>query len=121
MDIRGVKRGEIWTASGSGGYAGKPRPVVVIQGDEFGGTKTLTLVSLTTDPTEADLFRILIEPDGTNGLRMPSRLMVDKITTLPRSRFGRKVGRLAGRDMRRLDDAISRFLGLPVTNIAAAP
>ena len=38
---------------------------------------------MTTDPTDAPLFRILIEPDDLNRLREPSRLMLDKLTTVP--------------------------------------
>ena len=30
-----MKRGEIWTVSGSTDYAGKPRPVVIVQDDSF--------------------------------------------------------------------------------------
>jgi len=110
-----VKRGEIWTASGGGGYAGKPRPAVILQGDEFSETASTTLASFTSDPTEADLFRIVIEPDEGNGLRVASRVMVDKVTTLPRSKFGRRVGRLSDRDMRRIDEAAIRFLSLGST------
>lgn len=28
-----MKRGEIWTVAGGGDYAGKPRPVVIVQHD----------------------------------------------------------------------------------------
>lgn len=110
-----MKRGEIWTASGSGGYAGKPRPAVILQGDEFSETETLTLASFTSDPAEADLFRILVEPDEENGLKVMSRVVVDKITTLPRSKFGKRVGRLSDDNMRRIDEAVIRFLGLVST------
>lgn len=40
----------------------------------------------TTDPTEAPLFRIPMEPDDNNGLDAASSLMVDKITTVPESK-----------------------------------
>lgn len=42
--------------------------------------------AFTTDPTDAPLFRLRVEPDEVNGLREPSSLMVDKITTVPRSK-----------------------------------
>src|SRR5438034_9522234 len=32
---RRMKRGEVWTAAGGPDYAGKPRPVVVVQDDRF--------------------------------------------------------------------------------------
>jgi mRNA interferase MazF len=40
----------------------------------------------TTDPTDAPLFRLLIEPDQGNGLDCTSRVMVDKVTTVRRFR-----------------------------------
>ena len=107
-----VRRGEIWTAAGGSGHAGKPRPVVIIQDDRFDATDSVTVCAFTTDPTEAPLIRIPIEPDDVNGLREPSRLMVDKLTTIPRSRLGQPVGQLGDEDMVRLGRAAVVFLGL---------
>jgi len=106
-----VRRGEIWTAAGGSGYAGKPRPVVVIQDDRFDATDSVTICSFTTDPTEAPLIRLRVEP-GDSGLREVSSLMVDKITTVPRTRLGDLIGRLNDEDMMRLGRAIVVFLGL---------
>ena len=66
----------------------------------------------TTDPAEAPLFRLLIEPDEVNGLREPSSLMVDRITTVPRSKLGEHVGRFGDEEMVRLRRAMLVFLGL---------
>jgi mRNA-degrading endonuclease toxin of MazEF toxin-antitoxin module len=38
-----VKRGEVWTAAGGRDYAGKPRPVVVVQDDRFDATGSITV------------------------------------------------------------------------------
>ena len=89
-----MKRGEIWTLSGGGDYTGKPRPGVIVQDDSFDATASVTLCAFTTDPTEAPLFRILIQPSETNGLRESSRLMVDKLTTVSKQRIGKRIGRL---------------------------
>jgi len=112
-----LKRGAIWTAAGGEPYAGKPRPVVIVQDDRFDGTASMTVVPLTTDPTEAPFFRLRVEPDD-NGLEAVSTMMVDKITTIPKARLGRRVGRLADEDMVRLTRAIVVFLELagPATN-----
>ena len=107
-----MKRGEIWTVAGGADYTGKPRPVVIVQDDSFDGTASITICAFTTDPTEAPLFRLIVEPTAGNGLRAVSRLMVDKITTVPKSRLGERVGRLDDRDMVRLGQAILVFLGL---------
>ena len=107
-----MRRGEIWTISGGPTYAGKPRPAVIIQDDNFEGTASVTVCAFTTDPTEAALFRLLVEPTEGNGLRAPSRLMVDKITTVPKAKVGSRVGRLDDQEIVRLNRAIVVFLGL---------
>jgi len=103
-------RGEIWTGSG-GAYAGKPRPVVVLQSDRF-DTDSVTICPFTTDPSDAPLLRLDIAPTGTNGLAEFSRIMVDKITTMPRGKLGRRIGRLGDEDMLCLNRAALIFLGL---------
>jgi mRNA interferase MazF len=107
-----MRRGEIWTVAGSKDYAGKPRPVVILQDDHFDATASITICAFTTDPTEAPLFRLPIEPNASNGLRTPCRLMVDKITTVPKSKIGSLIGRLDDEDVLRLNRAVLVFLGL---------
>ncbi len=107
-----IRRGEIWTAAAGAGYAGKPRPVAVIQDDHFDATDSVTVCPLTTDPTEAPLLRLPIEPTAQNGFRLSSSLMVDKITTVHRMKLRERLGRLSSDDMVRLDRALAVFLGL---------
>jgi mRNA interferase MazF len=107
-----MTRGEIWTASGGKDYAGKPRPVVIVQEDRFDATDSITVCALTTDPTDAPLFRLPVEPTEGNGLRSPSRLMVDKITTVAKTKLGSCIGRLDDDEILRLNRAMLVFLGL---------
>ena len=107
-----MRRGEIWTVAGGRDYAGKPRPAAIVQDDSFDSTESITICAFTTDPTEAPLFRILVEPNESNGLRAPSRLMVDKLTTVPKEKIGNRIGQLADEDILRLNQAILVFLGL---------
>jgi mRNA interferase MazF len=107
-----MRRGEIWTASGGKTYAGKPRPVVILQDDRFDATESITICAFTTDPTDAPLIRLPIEADDLNGLRAPCRLMVDKITTVPKSKLGQRIGQLGREDLVRLNRAVMVFLGL---------
>lgn len=110
-----MRRGEIWTVSGGGDYAGKPRPVVIIQDDSFDATLSVTVCAFTTDETEAPLFRIAILPNPGNGLRQVSRLMVDKITTVAKSKLGARIGQLDAPDLVRLNQAMLVFLGLTLS------
>ena len=70
------------------------------------------VVATSTDPTDAPLFRLPIEPDDGNGLRAACRLMVDKITTVPKEKIGTRIGRLADEDIVRLNRAVLVFLGI---------
>lgn len=104
-----MKRGDIWTVAGGKEYAAKPRPAVIVQDDRFDGTDSVTICAFTTNDTEAPLFRIPIAPNERNGLRTASRLMVDKITTVPKSKLGACVGRLDDVDIVRLNGAVLVF------------
>lgn len=107
-----MKRGEIWTVAGAKDYAGKSRPAVILQDDRFDRTESITICAFTTDPTDAPLFRLPVEPSASNGLRAACHLMVDKISTVPKSRIGARAGRLSDEDIVRLNRAILVFLGL---------
>jgi mRNA interferase MazF len=107
-----MRRGEIWTVAGAKDYAGKPRPAVVVQDDSFEDLASITICAFTSDPTDAPLLRISIEPDAQNGLQVQSRLMVDKITTVPKEKLGSRIGRLSDEDTVRLNRAMLVFLGL---------
>jgi mRNA interferase MazF len=107
-----MKRGEIWTAAGGKGYTGKPRPVVIVQDDRFAATASVTVCPFTSDPTDAPLIRLPIEPSASNGLRATSRLMVDKLTTMSREQVRARLGELGDDDVLRLNRAILVFLGL---------
>jgi mRNA interferase MazF len=107
-----MKRGDIWTAAGGKDYAGKPRPVVILQDDNFDATNSITVCAFTADETDAPLFRLAVEPNERNELRVACRLMVDKITTVPKTKLGARVGRLDDEDILRLNQAVLVFLGL---------
>ncbi len=106
-----MKRGKIWTVAGGKDYAGKPRPVVIVQDERFDSLESVTVCGFTSDPREASLFRIAVAPTAANG-KTVSRLMADKITTVPKARLGVRIGRLDAADMVRLNRAILIFLNL---------
>jgi mRNA interferase MazF len=107
-----VTRGEIYTAAARGAYTGKPRPVVIVQDDRFDATSSVTVCPFTTNPVDAPLARIPIEPSQENGLDRPSRLMVDKITTVPRLGLGERLGRIGDDELLQLNRSLMVFLGL---------
>jgi mRNA interferase MazF len=107
-----VRRGDICIAAARGTYTGKPRPVVIVQDDRFDATASITVCPLTTNPLDAPLTRIDLEVTAATGIEQPSKIMIDKITTMPRANVRDHLGRLADADLIRLDRALLVFLGL---------
>jgi mRNA interferase MazF len=107
-----MKRGEVWTVAGGAAYAGKPRPAVIVQDDRFDANDSIIVCPFTTDATSAPIFRLPVDPSTGNGLQEPCRLMVDKLTAVPRTRLGRRLGSLAREEMKTLNRAMFVFLGL---------
>jgi len=107
-----MRRGDVVTVVGAGDY-GKPRPAIVVQSDALPDAHASGIVcQMTSEITDGVSFRILIEPDSSNGLRTRSQVMVDKPVTLRRERIGRMIGRLGSTDMARVDVALTFVIGL---------
>src|SRR5437763_16638623 len=113
-----MKRGDIWTVAGVPGYSGKPRPAMVLQDSRFDATESITICPFSGDPTAAELFRIPIEPTATNGLKSTSRIMVDKITTVAKSKVGKQVVRFGVEDVIRINLAVVVYICLDAANNA---
>jgi mRNA interferase MazF len=107
-----VRRGELWTASAGQGYAGKPRPVLIIQDDRFDATDSITFCPLTTAAVDIPLLRIPLQPNKTNGLAVPSSVMIDKITTAHRSKLGQRIGKVSTTEMLQLERGLLVYLGM---------
>lgn len=86
--------------------------MAIVQDDGFDATDSITVCAFTSDQTHAPVFRLPIVPNERNGLKTPCSLMVDKITTIPKAKLGRRIGRLDHEDVTRLNRAIAIFLGL---------
>jgi mRNA interferase MazF len=106
-----MKRGEIWTLAGGPGYAGKPRPALILQTDLLPDSPSLLTCGFTSRASEDVPLRPLVEPSPENGLRTPSNLMSEKITAVPRARLGRRIGILSREDMARVERALLLVLG----------
>jgi mRNA interferase MazF len=106
-----MKRGEIWTLSGGPGYAGKPRPALIVQSDLALDTPSVLTCGFTTQASEDVPLRPLFFPSVENGLAKLSNLMSEKITSVPRNRLGRRIGALKGEDMTRADGALQLVMG----------
>jgi mRNA interferase MazF len=88
---------------------------VIVQDDRFDATNSVTICAFTSETADDPLLRVHIAPDQRNGLHVPSDVMVDKITTVQKSKLSRQIGRLTEEDMIRLNRAMMVFLGLAST------
>jgi mRNA interferase MazF len=106
-----IARGDLVSAVLAGDY-GKPRPVLIVQGDAFSSLRSLTVLPLTSDLQPSSLLRIRVEPSSSNGLLKRSDIMVDKTQTVTRSKIGHRIGSLDQGTMRSASIALANFLGL---------
>lgn len=105
-----MQRGDLVTVSLQGDY-GKPRPAVIIQSDLLGDLESVMLCPVTSDLRNA-AFRVTVEPNPANGLRALSQVMVDKISTLPRSKISGTFGRLDEERMKAVERALLLVIGV---------
>jgi mRNA interferase MazF len=94
------------------GEFGRPRPVVVVQADEFNQTTTLLVCPITSNVTENLAIRPTVEPKPENGLRIRSQIMADKMLALPRDHIRQQIGIMGSETMSELDTALLLVLGL---------
>lgn len=107
-----MRRGDVVRVAASGDY-GKPRPAIVVQADALpDGHASVIVCQLTSDLADAPDFRVTIEPDADNGLRVVSQVMVDKPVTVRRGRVGRNIGCLRATNLVRLNTALAFVMGL---------
>ena len=93
-------------------YASKPRPVLIVQDNAFAELDSLTFFPLTTHELDIPALRIPISVLTSDGRTIASFVEVDKITTLHRRQFSRKIGVATIRDMRNIERAMLAFLGI---------
>jgi mRNA interferase MazF len=106
-----MRRGDLVTIAVSGDY-GKPRPALVVQADAFDEHPSVVILPLTSELHVTPLFRITANASKQTGLRKPSQIMIDKATTVARSKLGPRMGRVDAATMHAVDRALRGFLGL---------
>ncbi len=105
-------RGEVWTLSGGPGYAGKPRPALIVQADWLTAeVESVLTCGITTRIKDNLRSRPSLLPAPENGLREKSQVMVEKITAVPRDKLSERIGQLSAEDMTRVEQAMLLVLG----------
>jgi mRNA interferase MazF len=108
-----MRRGDIVVVAERGAYSGKPRPVVVVQDDDFcQAHASITVVPLTSQQHPALVFRVAVPATPDTGLQVNSDAMIDKMQAIRRDSIGQTVGRADPASMDRIDTALRRWLSL---------
>jgi mRNA interferase MazF len=106
-----VRRGEIWTIAG-GTYASKPRPGIIIQDDTVDSELSVTVIPLTSQPSQFARIRVPIDVETPEGIAISSYAQVDKITTVRRHNVTKRIGSVSLPEMRALERAMLTHLGI---------
>jgi mRNA interferase MazF len=106
-----VRRGDLILVSLPCDY-GKPRPALVIQSDLFRDHASVTILPLTSEIRDAPLLRVTVPPDPANGLRAMSQVMIDKTSTISRTRVRPTFGRIDESFMAEIERLLALFLGI---------
>ena len=92
---------------------GRPRPGVIVQADEFNkGLSTIFVCPVSSDVQEKLPLRPIIEAKPSNGLRLRSQIMTDKMISLRHDRIRSVIGHIDARTSEELDRALLVVLGL---------
>ncbi|MEH2564153.1 type II toxin-antitoxin system PemK/MazF family toxin [Bradyrhizobium sp. AZCC 2289] len=92
---------------------GRPRPGVIVQADEFNeDLSTIVICPLSSDLQDKLRLRPIIEATPSNGLRLRSQIMTDKMIALRRDRVRSVIGHIDTETSEHLDRALLVVLGL---------
>ena len=92
---------------------GRPRPGVIVQADEFNkDLSTIFICPVSSDVQEKLALRPVIEAKPSNGLRLRSQIMTDKMISLRHDRIRSVIGRIDSETSEELDRALLVVLGL---------
>lgn len=111
------RRGEVWWASlrpPRGSEPGHPRPVLVIQSNQFNDSllQTVVVAAITSNLRLADApGNVRLRPSDT-GLTKPSVVNVSQVLTLSKRFLGERAGRLPASSMNRVAEGLRLVLAL---------
>lgn len=111
-----IRRGDIYYADLSpvvGSEQGGVRPVLIIQndiGNRF--SPTVIAAAITSQRTKANLPTHILLDANTTGLAKDSIVLLEQVRTIDKHRLKERMGRLDGRAMSLVDQALSISFGL---------
>ena len=109
---RKFERGELVTILGRGDYEGKPRPAIILQHQRH-VLNSVMVCPLTSTSIDLDVpYRIRIEPNRRNGLKLTSWAMADKISSISRERISERFGKVEADVLHRITEGLQVLIDL---------
>jgi mRNA interferase MazF len=105
------------------GDHGKPHPAVVVQSDVLSRTEVTSCLvcPMSSYVSGFDEFRMKVQPRQGNGLNVASEVMVEKLSSVHRSRLRDVIGSLSDDEMTALDQRLLFVLGFSERPVVATP
>ena len=109
-----LPRGAVITVAGSNSeFGSKPRPAILLQSTALlDAARPLPICPVTSQASDAPLFRIQLPSDAETGLLVPSWAAIDGVQTIRRRRIGQHIGQIDHQTMLTIDRLLLVFLGL---------
>ncbi len=85
----------------------KLRPCLVLS-PEMG--KDILLCQITSNAIQKDAYAIGVEPDGENGLGIPSRIRANMLFTAEKEQIQGKIGKMATKTYSKVTEKISQLI-----------
>ncbi len=106
-----MKRGELYLAAAGSGYAGKPRPVLIVQDEALANLDSVVVCPLSSASPVREPLRIGLPAQELTGLDNDSVIMVDKLSAVPRSKIGPRIGVVDRATLRSVTRGLATVLG----------
>lgn len=106
-----MKRGELYLAAAGSGYAGKPRPVLIVQDDAFASLESVVVCPISSASPSKEPLRIRLPAQAKTGLDNDSVIMVDKVSAVSKSEIGPQIGVVDATVLRAVTKGLATVLG----------
>lgn len=110
-----MKRGDIIVIN-TKDNVGKPRPALIIQNNILNGNNhglnTTIVLPLTSEIQDIETFRYTIKPTTTNGLKVESQIMIDKISQVLKTKIQKVVGQITKKQLSEIESILLAVLGI---------
>ena len=110
-----MKQGDIWSVyldPIKGAEQAGNRPAIVISGNLMNENSDLAIVCPLTSSIKGYKGHPILKPNKTNGLEVPSEVLVFQIRTLSKIRFKKKIGIVSAEDVLKIKETLDDILRL---------